>query len=179
MLGVDHDRQQNSNGPQNRVTYSGGSPRGPSTAWRVATSPSSLVNSQFCPPQPPPISPRVASPPVSATTIIDGRIIDHPHRQGTRTMTILHGMNRDEPNVGHAASVGAAGSRRCQGHFGRNGGHTRPGGDLHVEDMRHGHNGQSCGRLLHQRARQMSERARLFGLGMEVTGSRGRWSGPG
>ncbi|XRM45298.1 hypothetical protein ABZX51_008396 [Aspergillus tubingensis] len=61
-----------------------------------------------------------------------------------------------------------------------NGGHTRPGGDIHVQDIRHGHNGQSCGRLLHRRTRQMSERARLR-PGDEFTRARGTewaWMNP-
>ncbi|RDH30603.1 hypothetical protein BDQ94DRAFT_69692 [Aspergillus welwitschiae] len=40
-IGVDHDRQQNSNGSLNWVTCSGRSPRGPFATWLVATSPSS------------------------------------------------------------------------------------------------------------------------------------------
>ncbi|PWY65907.1 hypothetical protein BO83DRAFT_452955 [Aspergillus eucalypticola CBS 122712] len=79
---------------------------------------------------------------------------------------------RDEPNVGHAVSVGAARSRRMQVSLRENGGHTRPGGDIQVQDIRHGHNGQSYGRLLHRRTRQMSERARLR-PGDEFTRARG------
>ncbi|RAK84188.1 hypothetical protein BO79DRAFT_221841 [Aspergillus costaricaensis CBS 115574] len=87
---------------------------------------------------------------------------------------------RDEPNVGHAVSVGAARSRPMQVSLRENGGHTRPGGDIHVQDIRHGHNGQSCGRLLRRRTRQMSERARLR-PGDEFTRARGTewaWMNP-
>ncbi|RAH52286.1 hypothetical protein BO85DRAFT_464049 [Aspergillus piperis CBS 112811] len=88
--------------------------------------------------------------------------------------------SRDEPSVGHAVSVGAARSRPMQVSLRENGGHTRPGGDIHVQDIRHGHNGQSCGRLLRRRTRQMSERARLR-PGDEFTRARGTewaWMNP-
>ncbi|GAA91361.1 hypothetical protein AKAW_09475 [Aspergillus luchuensis IFO 4308] len=94
--------------------------------------------------------------------------------------TLLDGIKRDEPNVGHAVSVGAARSRPMQVSLRENGGHTRPGGDIHVQDIRHGHNGQSCGRLLRGRTRQMSERARLR-PGDEFTRARGTewaWMNP-
>ncbi|GAT19095.1 hypothetical protein RIB2604_00400270 [Aspergillus luchuensis] len=96
------------------------------------------------------------------------------------TKTLLDGIKRDEPNVGHAVSVGAARSRPMQVSLRENGGHTRPGGDIHVQDIRHGHNGQSCGRLLRGRTRQMSERARLR-PGDEFTRARGTewaWMNP-
>lgn len=60
-----------------------------------------------------------------------------------------------------------------------NGGPTRPGGDIHVQDMRHGQDGQSLWPPVASAGRT-DERAseRGFGLGKSSQG-RGGQSGPG